>query len=72
MGILSGIPALLLGISGMVLGSVPLVGDGVLGSMVGVFGTTGPLLMIELWFLWTIFALILGTVGGIIGSAISV
>jgi hypothetical protein len=30
---------------------------------------TGALLL--LWFLWTIYALVLGTVGGIIGSAIS-
>lgn len=71
MAVFSGIPALLLGAFAVVLGSIPLLSGSIIGSIIGFIGSAGGLLVIGLWFLWTIYALILGLVGGIAGGAIA-
>lgn len=70
MAVLSGVPALLLGVLGLGLGSVPLFSDSMFASLVGGFGAIGGLFVLVLWFAWTVYALMLGLVGGLVGGAI--
>lgn len=71
MAVLSGIPALILGLSGMALGSIPLLGDSIIAGFIGGIGALGGLFVIALWVVWTIYAVMLGVVGGIIGGLIA-
>lgn len=70
MAVLSGVPALMLGVLGLGLGTVPLLGDSIIAGVVGGIGAIGGLFVLVLWFAWTIYALMLGLIGGLVGGAI--
>lgn len=71
MAVLSGVPAFLLGVMGLLFGSIPLISGTIFGSIIGFVGAAGGLLIIVLWFFWTIYALMLGLIGGAVGGAVA-
>lgn len=71
MALISGVPAFLLGFSGLFLGTIPLLSDSVIAGIIGGMGAVGGMVVIFFWFVWTIYSLILGLIGGVIGGAVA-
>lgn len=71
MALLSGIPVLVLGGLTIVLGPISIVSETIFGSILGTLSAAPSLVVIGLWFVWTIFALLFGLIGGIIGGTVA-